>query len=512
MLSEVVHGAALSLSLHCAADGRPRRLTMDTLSLRLSDGTTIAVPASLNSITTYVVLEQEAWFEKEMAFLANWLRPGMRAIDVGANLGVYSLPMARLVAPDGQVFSYEPGSEPRRLLEHSKSLNQAANLHVIAAALSDRPREGQLILGPSSELSSLAGNGSGGPASSESVQITCLDQEEGARAWASIDFIKIDAEGEEERILVGGRSFFERHSPLAMFEVKAGSEVNESLRATFPSYGYRVYRLLGGAPVLVPDRGEKPLDGYELNLFAAKPDRAATLARDGFLAQEVPDWRPDQVARASALEDLREQAFTTAFEAGFKRDIDSGYLDGLAGYAIWRSAKVPLPERCGALDFACRALIDVCKRSATLARLSTLARATWEAGERSICVNALRAFGDLLRRGEKSVDEPFWPANPRFDTLAPGAQGADWFFCSAFEQLERTVSFSSVFGDSGINLTWFSQQPFTSPEIERRRVLRRARAGERVEVPARLCVAAADHVNADTWRAGLVPNTWVRSA
>ena len=43
---------------------------MDELSLRLSDGTTIVVPASLNSITTYVVLEQEAWFEKEMAFLA----------------------------------------------------------------------------------------------------------------------------------------------------------------------------------------------------------------------------------------------------------------------------------------------------------------------------------------------------------------------------------------------------------------------------------------------------------
>src|SRR5882757_8753412 len=154
---------------------------MDELSLRLSDGTTIVVPASLNSITTYVVLEQEAWLEKEMAFLACWLRPGMTAIDIGANLGIYSLPMARLVAPDGGVFSYEPASE----------------------------------------LSRLAGSGSSGTAPSESVQITCLDLEEGARDWRSIDFVKIDAEGEEERILTGGRSFFERHSPLVMFEVKA---------------------------------------------------------------------------------------------------------------------------------------------------------------------------------------------------------------------------------------------------------------------------------------------------
>jgi hypothetical protein len=33
-----------------------------------------------------------------------------------------------------------------------------------------------------------------------------------------------------------------------------------------------------------------------------------------------------------------------------------------------------------------------------------------------------------------------------------------------------------------------------------------------VEVPARLCVAADDHLNADVWRAGLVPNTFVRDA
>ena len=44
-------------------------------------------------------------------------------------------------------------------------------------------------------------------------------------------------------------------------------------------------------------------------------------------------------------------------------------------------------------------------------------------------------------------------------------------------------------------------------EMERRCVLQRALAGERVEVPARLCIAAEDHLNADVWRAGLVPST-----
>ena len=210
---------------------------------------TLAVPASLQSITAYVLLEQERWFEKEMDFLRHWLRPGMTVIDIGANLGVYSLPMARLVGRTGHVFAYEPGSETRALLERSRELNAAVNLDILPFALSDREREGRLVFGGSSELNALGDSGVG-----ETVRITSLDSEDAARGWPSPDFIKIDAEGEEERILAGGRNFFARHSPLIMFEIKAGDKVNEQLRALFPAIGYRLFRQLGGAPILVPDR------------------------------------------------------------------------------------------------------------------------------------------------------------------------------------------------------------------------------------------------------------------
>src|SRR5580692_3774836 len=128
---------------------------MGELSLRLTDGTVLIVPASLDAATTYVILEQERWFEKEAAFLLRWLRAGMTAIDIGANLGVYSLPMARLLAPGGQVFSYEPSSETRRLLERNRALNQATNLHVMAVAVSERPGEARLVFGASSEMNRL---------------------------------------------------------------------------------------------------------------------------------------------------------------------------------------------------------------------------------------------------------------------------------------------------------------------------------------------------------------------
>src|SRR3974390_2912365 len=51
------------------------------LRIRLSTDVTLAVPPSLDSITTYVLLEQETWFEKELKFLSRWLKPGMTAIE-----------------------------------------------------------------------------------------------------------------------------------------------------------------------------------------------------------------------------------------------------------------------------------------------------------------------------------------------------------------------------------------------------------------------------------------------
>jgi len=476
---------------------------MDELLLRLKSGVTLAVPPTLTSITTYVLLEQEDWFEKELPFLLRYLRPGMTILDIGANVGVYSLPLARRVAPHGHVFAYEPGSAARTMLERSRDHNRAHNLHVVPAAVSDSAREGQLVLGFSSELNSLQGSGQG-----EAVRITCLDLEDSSRGWGVVDFIKIDAEGEEERILAGGKSFFERHSPLVMFEIKANESVSEPMRSLFREAGFNVYRLHPGASVLLPIDAAKAMDPFELNLFAAKPDRAAALAKEGLLLDWIPDWAPDAGARDKALALLKAQAYAPGFPMMFAAtQLDPDYRDVLSAYAVWRSPQRPLPERIGALDFASRVLRELCRRAPSMAKLSTLGRVTWESGQRSTCVLALQSFAQLFARGEMTIDEPFWPACARFDGIDPGAQRGPWLLISAFEQLERAAAQSSFFAPPQFDLDWLCTQPFVATEMERRRVLRRLYGGERVEVPARLCVAAEDHLNADVWRAGLVPGT-----
>lgn len=487
-------------SLAAALDPQTRHIQANASILRLSNGVTLAVPPSLKSITTYVILEQETWFEKELAFLPHLLRPGMTAIDIGANHGVYSLAMARLVAP-GKVFAYEPASEPRALLERSRELNQASNLEISAAALSDSRREGHLAFGKSSELNALADSGPG-----ERVQVTTLDLEEAEQGWPAPDFVKVDAEGEEERVLAGGADFFARHSPLVMFEVKSSKAIKEDLLSIFPTMGYRLYRVLPETPALIPVDRERTSFDFELNLFAAKPDRVQALAQAGLLLEDVPEWRPDAQARSGFLTLWQAQAFAPVFTPLLQdvSALDPDYRDALGAYATWRTLEKPLPERCAALFYSFRVLRALCQRAANSARLSTFARVAWELGERAASVQALDA---LIRGGSIQFNEPFWPACPRFDTISANGRTREWFITSAAEQYERTRRFSSIFGGASPIFESLCQLPLASIEMHRRRVLLAAAAGLSVEVPAQLCTAAPDHLNAEVWRTGQVPDT-----
>lgn len=471
----------------------------DPLDLRLSDGVTLAVPANLDSVTAYVVLEQETWFEKELRFVRRWLQPGMNAIDVGANLGIYSLPMAQLVGPRGRVIAFEPGSEPRCLLERSRALNGIANLDIVAAALSDGRREGHLVFGTSSEGNALGEGGAG-----ESVAVTSLDIESAERDWPAPDFVKIDAEGEEERVLTGGRELFAKYSPLVMIEVGGDERTTARFASAFAAMGYRLFRQLGGEPWLLAfDAASKP-DPYEVNLFAAKADRAQSLMQQGLLVADMPAWAPGASERERSLAVLKQQAFAPALGkllAGVGLDPD--YRDALAAYNVWRSPNAAPAVRCAALSFALTTLRQLCAQGATAARIATYARVAWDWGARAESFKVAQAIGGA----PKALTEPFWPPCPRYDRLPPRAAAGTWLGCAVAEHVMRAGAFSSMFTTAAPALPWLNRQPFACAETLRRQVLMAARAGMRPQVPAQLRQQAVDHLNADVWRSGRVPGT-----
>jgi hypothetical protein len=250
-------------------------------------------------------------------------------------------------------------------------------------------------------------------------------------------------------------------------------------------------------------------DPFELNLFAAKPDRLAALCADGVAVDRISDWQPNSEAVAAGLRSLGRQAFAPMFGERLQDPayLDPDYAAGLAAFAAWRTTSLPPEVRCAALYSAYRALAGLCNRSPSTARYSSFARVAWEGGWRGESVIALQQMAAYTTQHPFQPSEPCWPANPRFDAMPAQGNPALWFATAILEQLEKRHSHSSCFAGMTPWLDWLCRQPLASREMHRRRTLIEAKLGRMPVVPPCLRERADDHVNAELWRNGSVPGT-----
>lgn len=151
---------------------------------------------------------------REMTFWLRVLQPGDLFVDVGANIGIYTLLMA---SHGADVIAVEPAEEARRLLEVNLSLN-GLKADVVTAALGRAPGRAKLTdeLGSSNHI---VANGSGNGQADEhasDVTVTTLDEELGDRTAAGV---KIDVEGFELDVVLGAsRALAERRIGILQLE------------------------------------------------------------------------------------------------------------------------------------------------------------------------------------------------------------------------------------------------------------------------------------------------------
>ncbi|MEF8699914.1 MAG: FkbM family methyltransferase [Candidatus Accumulibacter sp. UW20] len=470
-------------------------MTVSTATFTLVDGVRIVVPDSLDLITPYVLCEQEDWFEDEIRFLRRLLQPGQKVIDIGANFGVYALCMAKCVQPTGHVWAFEPTSSTALLLAEGIAANGFTQVTLVQSALSSVSGTAQLSLNPNPELNSLV-HGATATSSTETVALVSLDECLDRYGWQDIEWVKIDAEGEEANILKGGERFFTQLSPLVQYEIKAGADLHLELVTAFAALGYDSYRLVPGLDLLVSFDPAAPVDGFLLNLFCCKPDRAAQLAARGFLldsaamdaaagsfhsllanagADKVYGWQNFLVKLPYGSE--LEQEWTATMNAGGREAV----TEALFSYAIARDPALPAAVRWLALQGCFRHFTALCEQQATHPRLASLARVARDYGARSIAVNALAQLSAaILRQQQVDTSEPFLAPAERFDTLLPGEAIGNWVLAAVFEELERLGSFSSFYtGDEAAlqRLQIIAELGYGSPEMQRRLGLVQARRG-----------------------------------
>jgi FkbM family methyltransferase len=465
---------------------------MRTRNLEMAGGVQVVVPDSLNLLTPYVLFEQQDWFEDEIGFVRRLLRPGQRAIDIGANYGVYALTMAKIVGATGAVWAFEPASSTAAFLAQGVAANNFSQVVIECSALSSACGTARLALNDNSEFNSLVRDEL--PAlTTETVPVVTLDDCLVRYGWKDIDFMKIDAEGEEQNIIAGGRRFFTECSPLILYEIKAGADLHLELVQHFARIGFESYRLIPGLDLLVPFDVDSEPDGYLLNLFCCKKDRAELLAAMGLLLDAETIKASTAAGRFESFYQSHKNEYTWDKRLstmpycaslsnlwGTPAEDSAAIGDALACYAISQDAGLDSFERLRGLEVSIQLLKSLGKEIAHHLRLSTVTRVARDYGYRTIAVNAIKQLLDSISLNRPiDASEPFLAPATRFDTLSPGPRIDKWMLAASAEEFERLQSFSSFYmGDiSRPRLELIASLGFGSEEMGRRLQLLKARFG-----------------------------------
>jgi FkbM family methyltransferase len=146
------------------------------------------------------------------------LQPGRVFLDIGANFGYYSVALASRLDKQCTVHAFEPNPPTLARLRRHVAMNGLDDVvHVHDIALSDRPG--------TAALATKSGNSGGAhvvashPAS-PTVQLGTLDDFCDQLPLTRLDAVKIDVEGFEERVLLGGQKTLKRWQPVLLLEME----------------------------------------------------------------------------------------------------------------------------------------------------------------------------------------------------------------------------------------------------------------------------------------------------
>lgn len=150
----------------------------------------------------------------EAEALCRLARPGTTAIDAGANIGLFTIPLARSVGATGHVLAFEPTEETVRRLRDNLRRNGVENVTVVEAALGRASGRATLCEVPDGAYNSTA-SGVGGR---RIVRVHPLDDVWEQQGRPEISAIKVDVEGSELDVLAGATLILGSSRPAVLVE------------------------------------------------------------------------------------------------------------------------------------------------------------------------------------------------------------------------------------------------------------------------------------------------------
>ena len=179
-----------------------------------------------------------------------YVHEGDIVIDIGAHVGYYTLLMAQLVGENGKVYSFEPDPVNFQLLKKSVEINGFENVVLIQKAVSNITDKVKLFLGDDDSAINRIYDAKLGDAK-ESIDVESVTIDEYFKEDDElVNFIKIDSEGSEVKIINGMKQFLSRNQELVMMTEffpflikKSGDEPNQYLKS-LEEFGFSLYNIL----------------------------------------------------------------------------------------------------------------------------------------------------------------------------------------------------------------------------------------------------------------------------
>ena len=151
-----------------------------------------------------------AWLSEQdfIPVLLEHLEPGDTFLDVGSNLGMFSIFAARKVGPEGLVVAFDPEEGAFQRLQENIALNDLTNVRSFQIALSDRDGRLALQVGSNEDVSQgsrLVPIGNDNSAAQRTVSVMIGDHFIQSERLRIPKVVKIDVEGHEHATLMGLR-------------------------------------------------------------------------------------------------------------------------------------------------------------------------------------------------------------------------------------------------------------------------------------------------------------------
>ncbi len=205
---------------------------------------------------------------RDLRVVRRLIEPGQTVVDIGANVGFYTLQFARLVGAGGEVHAFEPVAANRERLARNVALNNfVARVAINPEAVSANSGSADLSTTPARN-SGWARIGDGGTV----VPTVAIDDYLDGKGIERVHFLKCDIEGHELAMLKGAARLLKAGRIDRVMIEYAGHSLNprgHSVREyvdLFDDYGYRP-RLLNLDRVASARSGVPAVDGDTYNLL-----------------------------------------------------------------------------------------------------------------------------------------------------------------------------------------------------------------------------------------------------